>query len=170
MLYKIEDFELEDTVADAIRKVNSSKWLVMVVTNQPVVARGLCEIADVEQIHNKMESLLGDSGAYLDDIAFCPHHPDKGYPEENPAYKIECACRKPKVGMLKKLAEKYNIDIQNSWIIGDSTIDIQTGINAGMHTALVKTGVAGTDGKYDVKPQIEGDTLIELLEKIIERN
>ena len=167
LLYKIEDFELEDQVAEAIKKINSSKWLVMVVTNQPVVARGLCEIADVEQIHNKMESLLGDSGAYLDDIAFCPHHPDKGYPGENSVYKVKCDCRKPSIGMITGLVRKYNIDIHNSWIIGDSTIDVQTGENAGMHTALVKTGVAGTDGKYDVAAEVEGESLLEIISKYV---
>ena len=167
LLYREEDFELEDYVADAIKKINSSNWLVMVVTNQPVVARGLCDIADVERIHNKMESLLGDYGAYLDDIAYCPHHPDKGYPEENPVYKVKCNCRKPSIGLITGLSEKYNIDIQNSWIVGDSTIDIQTGKNAGMHTALVKTGVGGTDGKYDIRPQIEGENLLDLVARII---
>ena len=74
-------------------------------------ARGLCEIEDVENIHKKMETLLGKEGVFLDDVFYCPHHPDKGYPEENPAYKIPCECRKPKTGMIREAAERYNIDL-----------------------------------------------------------
>lgn len=87
LVYEEDQFELEENAADAIRLINQSGYLAIVVTNQPVVARGLCGIDDVNKIHMKMETLLGVKGAYLDDILFCPHHPDKGYPEENPAYK-----------------------------------------------------------------------------------
>lgn len=65
-----------------------------------------------------METLLGKEGVFLDDVFFCPHHPDKGYPEENPAYKIPCECRKPKTGMIEKAAEQFNIDLKESWMIG----------------------------------------------------
>lgn len=170
LLSNIDDFELEKGVDEAIKKINSSEWLCIVVTNQPVVARGLCSIEDVEKIHAKMETLLGESGAYLDDVFFCPHHPDKGYPEENPAYKIPCHCRKPDIGMLEDAAEKYNIDLSKSWIVGDSTVDIQTGKNGGLKTALVLTGEAGKDGKFNVDPDITGNTLLEIINKILEEN
>ncbi len=162
-----EEFELEEGVADAIKLVNQSGRLAIVVTNQPVVARGMCQIEDVIRIHDKMETLLGREGAYLDDIIFCPHHPDKGFPEENPVYKVECDCRKPKIGMIKKMAEKFNIDLESSYYVGDSTVDIQTGINAGLHTVLVKTGMAGTDGKYDVRAEYEADNLLEAVNMIV---
>ena len=152
---------------EAIRKINLSGRLGIVVTNQPVVARGLCEIEDVENIHRKMATLLGRGGVFLDDILFCPHHPDKGYPEENPLYKIPCGCRKPKTGMIEKAAERYNIDLKESWIVGDTTMDIQTGKNAGMHTALVLTGEAGRDMKYDVQPDLVCCDLLEAVEKIL---
>lgn len=167
LLYKETDFELENTVIDAIKRINASEYLCIVVTNQPVVARGLCSIADVENIHKKMESILGTSGVYLDDVFYCPHHPDKGYPEENPAYKIKCHCRKPDTGMLESAAAKYNIDLSQSWIVGDTTMDIQTGVNAKMHTALVLTGEAGNDKKYQVKPEITGNNLLEIINTII---
>lgn len=167
LLYDIDEFELEDTVIDAIKKINHSEWLCIVVTNQPVVARGLCEIEDVKNIHKKMQTLLGEKGVYLDEIVFCPHHPDKGYPEENPIYKIKCTCRKPNIGLLEKCSSAYNIDLSESWFVGDTTVDIQTGKNAGMHTALVKTGEAGNDGKYDIVPELQGDTLKELIDLII---
>ena len=167
LLYEIDEFELEDTVIEAIEKINHSEWLCIVVTNQPVVARGLCEIKDVENIHKKMQTLLGKAGVYLDGVVFCPHHPDKGYPEENPIYKIKCTCRKPDIGMIKKCEVAYNIDLNESWIIGDTTLDIQTGINAGMHTALVYSGESGKDGKYQVFPEIQGNTLKEIIDLII---
>ena len=169
LLYNEDDFELETDVVEAIKLINHSEWLCVVVTNQPVVARGLCETEDVENIHRKMMTLLGKEGVYLDAVKYCPHHPDKGYPEENVAYKIKCHCRKPDIGMLLESAEEYNIDLKKSWMIGDTTIDIQTGINAGMHTALVLTGEAGKDGKYAVQAEEEGKTLLEVVNKIIKR-
>ncbi len=169
LLYDIEKFELEDTVIEALRLINHSEWLCIVVTNQPVVARGLCSIDDVHEIHRKMSTLLGNAGVYIDDIQFCPHHPDRGYPEENPVYKVACHCRKPDIGMLDACAEKYNIDLQASWIVGDTTTDIQTGVNAGMHTALVKTGEAGQDKKYLVAPETVGDTLLDVVKQILDK-
>ena len=159
---------MEGCAVDAIRKINQSGRLGIVITNQPVVARGLCEIEDVENIHKKMETLLGKEGVFLDDVFYCPHHPDKGYPEENPAYKIPCECRKPKTGMIREAAERYNIDLAGSWMIGDTTMDIQTGINAGMRTALVLTGEAGNDKKYDVKPDLVCRNLLDAVEKILQ--
>ena len=167
LVYKEDDFVLEDCAVDAIRKINQSGKLGIVITNQPVVARGLCGIEDVENIHKKMETLLGKEGVFLDDVFFCPHHPDKGYPEENPAYKIPCECRKPKTGMIEKAAERFNIDLKESWMIGDTTMDIQTGVNAGMRTALVLTGEAGKDKKYDVKPDLVCENLLDAVEKIL---
>lgn len=162
-----EQLELEPCAAEAIRLLNRSGYLAVVVTNQPVVARGMCSVEDVENIHRKLSTLLGQEGAYLDGIVFCPHHPDKGYPEENPAYKIPCRCRKPDIGMLTACAERFNIDLAQSWMVGDTTVDLQTGLNAGTHTALVLTGEAGRDGKYDVQPQRTGADLLDVVKQII---
>lgn len=170
LVYQEEQFELENGVIEAIRTINRSGYLAIVITNQPVVARGLCEIEDVEQIHKKMETLLGSEGVYLDEIRFCPHHPDKGYPEENPAYKIPCQCRKPSIGLLTECAERFHIDLQNSWMIGDTTVDIKTGLNAGMHTALVLTGDGGRDGKYEVTPELVCETLAEAVNTILKES
>ncbi len=161
------NFELELNAAEAIKLINQSGMLAIVVTNQPVVARGLCSEAEVTLIHNKMETLLGEKGAYLDDITFCPHHPDKGYPGENPAYKMECNCRKPKTGMIDEMAKRYHIDLKHSYMVGDTTGDIQTGVNAGMHTVLVKTGEAGMDEKYNVKAEYEAADILEAVKLIL---
>lgn len=167
LLSREDQFQLEDYAAEAIRLLNASEYLVIVVTNQPVVARGMCSIEDILQIHRKMQVLLGKEGAYVDDIVFCPHHPDKGFPDEDPMYKISCNCRKPAVGMIMKMAERYNIELSESYIVGDSTTDIRTGKNAGVKTVLVKTGQKGLDGKYDDKPDYVGNNLIEACRMIL---
>ena len=169
LVWKEEDFILESHAAEAIRLINQSGWLGIVVTNQPSVARGLCDIADIDNVHKKMATLLGNEGAYLDDVFFCPHHPDKGYPEENPAYKIPCRCRKPQTGMIDDAVMKYNIDLAASWIIGDTTMDIQTGRNAGIHTALVLTGEGGKDRKYDAAPDLICADIYEAVKEILKR-
>ena len=164
-----EQFELEENATEAIRLLNEAGYLVIVVTNQPVVARGLCEIEDVEYIHKKFQTLLGRQGVYVDDIVFCPHHPDKGYPDENPAYKIVCNCRKPAIGMIDKMQERYNIDLSQSYMVGDTTTDIQTGKNAGLRTILVLTGQAGLDGKYDVQPDMTVKDILEAANAILQK-
>ncbi|HBI62347.1 MAG TPA: D,D-heptose 1,7-bisphosphate phosphatase [Lachnospiraceae bacterium] len=166
-LNNASDFELIPGVVDAIKRLNTSSYLVIVATNQPVIARGECTFGELEEIHKKMETELGKQGAYIDDLFFCPHHPHKGYEGEVPELKFDCYCRKPKTGMLEQAAEKYNIDLSQSWYVGDTTMDIQTGINAGMRTILVKTGEAGQDGKYDVEADYQVETLTEAVEQIM---
>ena len=136
-LRNIDDFELIDGVADAIHKINESGYLAIIVTNQPVIARGEVSFDELEEIHNKMETLLGKEGAYLDAIYYCPHHPHKGYEGERSELKIDCDCRKPKPGMLLKAAEDFNIDLSQSWMVGDGENDINAGINAGCKTVLI---------------------------------
>lgn len=167
LLYREDQFELIADAAEAIKKLNAAAWLVILVTNQPVVARGMCGIEDVKNIHRKMQVQLGEKGAFLDDIVFCPHHPDRGYPEENPVYKVKCGCRKPAAGMIDAMAGKYNIDLENSYMVGDSTIDIQTGRNAGTKTILVKTGQAGRDNKWNVLPDHTVNDLSEASDYIL---
>lgn len=138
-LRKPEEFELIDGVAEAVKKINQSGYLVIVVTNQPVIARGEVTFEGLETIHNKMETLLGMDGAYLDGIYFCPHHPHKGYEGEVKELKIECDCRKPKPGMLLKAAEDFNIDLSESYMVGDGENDIKAGNAAGCKTVLLNT-------------------------------
>lgn len=130
-LHNINDFELIDGVAEFIKKANKVGKLVIVITNQPVIARGEVTWDELFEIHNKMETLLGEKGAYVDDIFICPHHPDKGFEGERVVYKIDCECRKPKPGLILQAVEKYNIDLSESVMIGDSKSDMETAINAG---------------------------------------
>lgn len=138
-LKNIEDFNLIDGVAEAVKRINESGFLAIVVTNQPVIARGELTVGELGEIHNKMETLLGNDGAYLDSIYYCPHHPDRGYPNEISELKIDCDCRKPKPGLLLRAARDFNIDLEKSWMIGDSRNDILAGINAGCHTVLISS-------------------------------
>lgn len=144
-LRDIKQFQLLDGVAEAIRKINASGYLCIVVTNQPVIARGEVTVEELTEIHNKMETLLGLEAAYIDGIYYCPHHPHKGYDGEIPELKIDCDCRKPKPGLLNKAAKDFHIDLANSWMVGDSENDIQAGRNAGCKTCLAGSGEYGQD-------------------------
>lgn len=148
-LRKTEDFELLDGVVEAIKRINASGYLAIVVTNQPVVARGEVNYEELDEIHKKMETLLGNAGAYLDKIYYCPHHPHKGYAGERQELKIECECRKPKPGMLIRAAEDFNIDLEKSWMVGDSQTDIEAGNAAGCRTILIGEQQYGQDLTVD---------------------
>lgn len=158
-LRNIDDFELKEGVAEAIRKINESGYLAIVVTNQPVIARGEVSYEDLEEIHNKMETLLGEKGAYLDAIYYCPHHPDKGYEGERPELKIDCDCRKPKPGMLIRAMDDYNINLNQSWMVGDGENDVNAGINAGCRTALI--------GNENYGQTVTVDSLVEFVRRWI---
>src|SRR5574344_891114 len=135
-LRNIADFELIEGVAEAIKLINQSGYLAIVVTNQPVIARGEVTWDELNEIHRKMDTLLGKQGAYVDGIYICPHHPDKGFEGERPEYKIDCDCRKPKPGLLLQAAKDFNIDLSESYMIGDSHRDVEAGENAGVKRSI----------------------------------
>ena len=161
LLHTMHDFELLPGTSDAIRGLNASDYLAVVITNQPVIARNLCSVSQLEAIHKKMEMLLGEQHAKLDAIYYCPHHPDRGYPGENEAYKIDCACRKPKPGMVMQAAADFNIDLTSSFFIGDSARDIECGKNAGTRTVGVRTGYGCRDAT--IEPDYFFDNLQEAI-------
>lgn len=136
-LRNIDDFELLDGVGQALARINHSGYLAVVATNQPVVARGEVSFEELRAIHNKMETLLGHEGAYIDGLYFCPHHPHSGFAGERPELKGPCACRKPKPGMLLKAAGDLNIDLAQSWMVGDGDADIEAGLAAGCRVARI---------------------------------
>ena len=137
----INDVELLPTVSDAIKKINASRYLAIIVSNQPVIARGECTFDQVNAMFDKIETLLGKSGAYIDGIYYCPHHPHSGYDGEVKELKIKCDCRKPEIGMLRRAEKDFNLDLLKCIMIGDGEIDVKTGKNAGISTVLVKTGI-----------------------------
>ena len=159
-LRNIDDFKLLPGVCEAIRKINASGYLAILATNQPMIARGEVTFDELREIHNKMETLLGEQGAYLDAVYFCPHHPDKGYEGEVPELKIACECRKPKPGMLLQAAKKFNIDLSSSWMVGDFETDIMAGKAAGCKTVLIGTEDFGQD--------ITALSVLEFVEKIFQ--
>ncbi|BAO75045.1 HAD-IIIA family hydrolase [Winogradskyella sp. PG-2] len=171
-LTNIEDFELIDGTIRAIKSLNKSDYIVIVITNQPVIAKGFITVEQLQSIHKKMDMLLGNEGAFLDDLFYCPHHPKVGFEGEITALKIECKCRKPKPGMLLKAAQQYNIDLKNSWFVGDRYTDIAAGKSTNTSTILLKTGHAGSD-KHNF-PSIESDfvfnNLAEATDYILKTN
>lgn len=144
-LRNIDEFELLPGVEEAIKKINESGYLAIVVTNQPVIARGEVTVEELNEIHKKLETELGYKGAYIDGLYYCPHHPHKGYEGEIPELKIDCECRKPKPGMLLKAAKDFNIDLSKSWMIGDGENDVKAGKAAGCKTALIGEGDFGQE-------------------------
>lgn len=154
----IDNFELEKGAAEAVRLINDSGYLAVVCTNQSVIARGEMTLEELDAVHNKMETLLGAEGAYLDAIYFCPHHPHRGFEGERIEYKIDCDCRKPRFGMLKQAAADLNIDLTESWMVGDSERDLLCGINAGCSTAFIGN---------DVRADICGKNLLDCVKKIL---
>lgn len=160
-LSRAEDLELLPGASEALHALNQAGWRAIMVTNQPVIAKGLCTEAGLQLIHNKLETLLGRDHAFLDRIYYCPHHPEKGFPGERPELKIDCDCRKPRTGMIEQARRDLNVDLKNSWLIGDTTTDILTARAAGLKSVLVRTGYGGTDRKHDVAPDFTFDTLVE---------
>jgi histidinol-phosphate phosphatase family protein len=152
LITRPEEIALEKGALDAVRAVNESPFLAILATNQPQVARNLVTFEALDAIHDALETQLGDGGAHLDAIFACPHHPDGGYPGENVALKIRCDCRKPAPGMLRQAAERFHLDLSQSFFVGDSTADFLAARRAGAMPLGVRTGLGGNDGKYEAAP------------------
>jgi mannose-1-phosphate guanylyltransferase / phosphomannomutase len=166
-LSKIEYFKIYSFVAKAIKKINESDYLIILITNQPMIAKGFIKEKELEMIHKKLETELGRQGAKIDAIYYCPHHPEKGFKGEIKKFKIKCNCRKPEIGMLIQAKKDFNIDLKKSFLIGDKTSDILAGKKAGCQTILVKTGYAGKDKRHSVKPDFIADNLFQAVKKIL---
>ncbi|MBR4762479.1 MAG: HAD-IIIA family hydrolase, partial [Clostridia bacterium] len=159
--------ELLPGAAEAIARINQSEYLAVCITNQPVVARGETTFSELDNINNKMHTLLGREGAYLNGLYFCPHHPDSGFEGEVKELKIDCDCRKPKTGLLKAAAKRFNIDLENSYFIGDTYTDVLTGKNANTKTVLLSSGATDKFLKYKCKPDFEANDLKEAVDMIL---
>lgn len=162
-----KDLKIYDFAAEAIKKINDSDYLTIIITNQPIIAKGLLTEKGLRKIHNKLETELGSKGGKIDAIYFCPHHPDKGYKGEIPSLKIRCKCRKPEIGLFSQAKKDLNIDFKKSYFIGDKTSDILAGRKIGCKTVLVETGYAGKDNKFSVKPDFKTDNLLKAIDLII---
>ena len=170
-LSDIKDFLLYSFSARAIKKINQSGYLAVIITNQPMIAKGFMTKNGLRAIHQKMETELGFQDAKIDAIYYCPHHPERGFPGEVKKLKIKCKCRKPEIGMIKKAVKDFNIDLKRSFFIGDASVDIKTAKNAGIRFIGVKTGYACKDGKYPIDEKILlYSNLLKAVEGIINRS
>ncbi len=165
-----EQLRLLPSVASALRRLRGAGFRLVVLTNQPVVARGEANEEDLLAVHRKLEWELGKEGAFLDAIYFCPHHPDKGFAGERPDLKGPCDCRKPATGMLERACRELALDPARSWMIGDTTLDLEMARRGGVRSILVQTGSAGGDGKYSASPDFIAANLSEAADIVQERD
>jgi D-glycero-D-manno-heptose 1,7-bisphosphate phosphatase len=139
-------FRLLPWTVDAVRLINQSGWLAVVVTNQAGVARGYFPESLIHEVHASLRDSLAAGGAHLDALYFCPHHPSVG----DPPYRLDCDCRKPKPGMLHRAEAELGVDLQRSWVVGDRRGDLELAWKVGARGALVKTGYGLGELSYDV--------------------
>lgn len=163
-----QDLTLYPGVGEAVARINRSSYRSVVITNQPVIARGDCTEAELGRIHARLDTLLAEDHAYVDALYYCPHHPDKGFPGEVAALKFACGCRKPEPGMIHKAAEDLRIDLARSWLIGDMTIDMELARRCGLNFIMVGTGHAGQDGTYPGEPAFTAPDLAAAVALILD--
>jgi histidinol-phosphate phosphatase family protein len=143
-----EELEIFPEAAPALRLLRQSGFSLVVLTNQPVIARNEATEADVAAIHRRLEWELGKEGAYLDAIYVCPHHPDRGFPGERAELKTHCDCRKPGIGLFEQACRDLRVDVAKSWMVGDQARDIEMARRAGLRSVLVRAGGAGREGQF----------------------
>ena len=157
-LSRPEQLKIFPFAAESIKLLNGNDFLVILITNQSGIARGFFDENSLRKIHEKLVSELAEKGAKLDAIYFCSHNSDSN-----------CYCRKPKIGMIKQATKDFSVDLQNSWIIGDKAIDVETGFNAKTKTSLVLTGYGQSEiEKLSRIPDIIAENLFEAVKIIIE--
>ena len=143
-VHRASDMQCLEGVAEIISQINKSPFISIGVTNQPDIAKGFMGFDDLEDVHVEMDRQLVAKGGFLDDLLFCPHHPKKGFHGEVTELKRDCSCRKPAPGMLTAAAALYNIDLSQSYMIGDRVTDLMAGRAAGAKTILVHRNGAPT--------------------------
>jgi D-glycero-D-manno-heptose 1,7-bisphosphate phosphatase len=152
-LHRVEDLRYFPFTDEAVRLLKENGFLIIVVTNQSGIGRGIYTEADMHRVHEQIQNDLTEK---LDAYYFCPHLPNAG-----------CTCRKPNLGMIELACQDFAIDLENSWVIGDKNLDVELGINAGIKTALVMTGYGKNHLKtLEQKPDVVAENLIEAVESI----
>jgi D-glycero-D-manno-heptose 1,7-bisphosphate phosphatase len=158
LMHEVSQLRLLPGAATAIRILNEKGLLVVVVTNQPVVARGVASEQEIKLVHEELNRRLQAKGAHIDAFYFCPHHPNATLEQ----YRTICSCRKPEPGMILCAAKELGIDLSRSVMIGDTTQDVLAGSRAGVHTILVRTGHGGRDPwQYECSPDWTVGNLLE---------
>jgi D-glycero-D-manno-heptose 1,7-bisphosphate phosphatase len=160
-------FRLFPYSAAALQQLHENGYLAIVITNQAGVARGYFSEDMVENIHRRMTDELKASGATLDAIYYCAHHPLVG----EPPYRLDCDCRKPKPGLLLRAAREFDIDLSQSWMVGDRYSDIELGANAGVRSALVLSGYGRGEWEHQrddwtIQPDLVAQDLLEAVRLI----
>ena len=163
-------FNILPGVPEAIKLLNENNFIVIVVTNQSGIARGYYPLELVEKIHTHMEETLEKEGAQIDDIFYCPHYP-RGKVKE---YSIECDCRKPDTGMIRKAIEKHAVDLTQSYMIGDYHTDLELADNANIKSIMVKTGYGLGEIEHILpglpyKPVYTADDLLDAVKWILDK-
>ena len=165
--YKTEDIELVPGIATALQKLAKQGFIFIVITNQGGIGKGLYRHRRVKEIHADLKDFFSGFGVNILEFYYCPHHPEKGFPGERPELKINCDCRKPKTGMVQRAVAELNIDLAQSWFVGDTTTDVQTAKNAGIKSILLRTGYGGTDAKHAATPDFQADDLLAAVNQIL---
>jgi D-glycero-D-manno-heptose 1,7-bisphosphate phosphatase len=161
-------FRMFPYAADAIKHLNENGWLAIVVTNQAGVARGYFPEEMIETVHADMTKQVNNAGARIDAIYYCAHHPSVG----DPPYRFDCDCRKPKPGLITRASEDFNIDLGNSWMIGDRYSDVELARNAGVKSMLVMSGYGRGEWEHQraswtVQPDLITENLLEAVHAIV---
>ena len=161
-------FRVFPYAAAAIKQLNDAGWLAIVVTNQAGVARGYFSEDMIKTVHTVMTKDLENGGARLDAVYYCAHHPSVG----EPPYRFDCDCRKPKPGLISHAARDFNIDLGESWMVGDRYSDVELARNAGVKSMFVLSGYGRGEWEHQrsnwtVQPDLVADNLLEAVRLII---
>jgi len=163
-----DELVLYPWAAEAIRRINDSGLLAIVITNQSGIARGMYSEKTLDAIHSRMIRELAREGAKIDAVYYCPHHPDVG----DARYRIDCECRKPRTAMLEKASREHRIDLEASYVIGDKASDIKLAENAGARGALVLTGYGretfAHPERWPCAPEFTAENLLEAVKRILD--
>jgi D-glycero-D-manno-heptose 1,7-bisphosphate phosphatase len=164
-------FRLFPYAASAVKHLNENGWLAILVTNQAGVARGYFSEDMIKTVHAGMANDLAHGGAKLDAIYYCAHHPSVG----EPPYRFDCDCRKPKPGLISRAAKDFEIDINNSWMVGDRYSDVELAGNAGLKSAFVLSGYGRGEWEHQreawaQQPDLIADNLLAAVHLIVAKN
>lgn len=157
-VHKIEDFKFIPGVIPALKKLSKTDYKLIIVTNQAGIGKGMYKKRDYYKLNKQMLNYLKNKNIKINATYFCPHHPDDG-----------CKCRKPKTFLFEKAKDKFNLDFRRCWLVGDKTSDIKAGKNINCKTILVKTGYAGKDKRYKVKPDFKAKDLNDAVNLILRK-
>jgi D-glycero-D-manno-heptose 1,7-bisphosphate phosphatase len=164
-------FNLFPYAAAAVKHLNDNGWLAIVITNQAGVARGYFSEDLVQTIHSEMTKELESSGAKLDAVYYCAHHPSVG----EPPYRFDCDCRKPKPGLISRAAEEFDIDLAASWMVGDRYSDVELARNAGVNSMFVMSGYGRGEWEHQRtiwrnQPDLVAEDLLEAVLVIVAKD